>query len=240
MTFLGKLVVLVNLVFSAGLAIAAFAAYSSGIDWSTNKGDKDRPAGKLVAVQAEIAELTKQLQLADSSWRDARAELRQTEDRRRADRTFYQTELHNLFVSKDPINIVGPDAPGATTARPAMVKPDPALSSLTVYQGEVQQLREQNARLRKDLDAKVKEDTALTNLMTGDPEKKTKGLRKELVEERDKYLGLNSEAGIAAGMRINALVERELIQKRLDSVNEGVAQLRKYLKMKHGVDAPAK
>jgi hypothetical protein len=64
-----------------------------------------------------------------------------------------------------------------------------------------------------------------------------KGLRRLLFEEREKNLGIVSEAGITEGMRINAMVESQLVNKRLDSVLESIELLQKYLKMKHGVDA---
>src|SRR5262245_20508810 len=98
MTFVGKLFVLVNLMFSLILAAGAFVVYSSGIDWS-------EPKGKLVPVKAEIGELTKQLQLADASWGAVRTELLDREDQRRGDRAFYAQQLSELFTSKDPVSV---------------------------------------------------------------------------------------------------------------------------------------
>jgi hypothetical protein len=249
MTFIGKLFVMLNLGLSLAMATAAFAAYSSGIDWSDKKGAAGQPDGKLVAVKAEITELGQQLALVDQSWRAIRSELLDREQYRLATRDFYAAQLREVYTgSKDAagrvvpaVRTVGPDRPdGGLNMVPAEEAPGVTLMSLSFYQARVKDLRDENARIRKDLEAKLAENTALTNRLTGSPDGKDKGLRRLLFEEREKNLGLVSEAGITEGMRINALVESQLVNKRLDSITQSVEQLQKYLKMKHGVDAAKK
>jgi hypothetical protein len=238
MTFIGKLFLMLNLGLSLVMATAAFAAYSSGIDWSDKKGSGGQPDGKLVAVKAELGELEKQLRLADDTWRVTRAELIDREQYRLVMRDGYARELQAVYAGKAALRTVGPDRPdGQLNLVPAEEAPGVPLMPLNVYQARVKELREENDRIRRDLQAKLAENIELTNQLTGSPDGQVKGLRRLLFEEREKNLGIVNEAGIVEGMRINALVEKQLVEKRLDSVLESVEQLQKYLKMKHGVDA---
>lgn len=248
MTFIGKLFVMLNLGLSLIMATAAFAAYSSGIDWSDKKGASGQPDGKLVAVKADIAEVEKQLRLADDSWRTIRAELLDREQYRLTERGRYAAHLREVYTGLNAqgkavpsVSTVGPDRPdGQLNMVPAEEAAGVSLMSLTTYQARVKELRDENGRIRQDFEAKLKENTELTNQLTGSPDGKVKGLRRLLFEEREKNLGLVSEAGIAEGMRINAMVESQLVNKRLDSVLESIDLLQKYLKLKHGVDAAKK
>lgn len=238
MTFLGKLFVALNLGLSLIMATAAFAAYASSVDWSERKGTAGQPDGKLVAVKAELNELGQQLSLADQTWREIRRELLDREQYRLTVRAFYGAQLREVYTARGGIRTVGPDRPdGQVNLIPAEELPGTPLMSLVVYQTRVKALGDENTRIRKDLEAKLAENIALTNRLTGSPDGKDKGLRRLLFDEREKYLGLVSEAGITEGMRINALVESQLVNKRLESITASVEQLQKYLKMKHGVDA---
>ena len=87
---------------------------------------------------------------------------------------------------------------------------------------------------RHELEAKVEEDRRLTNELTGDPERKTKGLRQLLTEERSKQEGLIAETGIEESLRINREVESELILKRLASIRERIRELEAFLKLRGG------
>ncbi|MFO0880323.1 MAG: hypothetical protein U0840_23510 [Gemmataceae bacterium] len=245
MTFIGKLFVLVNLALSLVMAVTAFTTYSAGLDWSNFKGDKDRPPGKLTAVVAEIAELGKQLALADETLRGTQVDLQTREDQRRVDRDLYVRELRDLISGKGPVKAVAPDAPNAPPGTPPRLVPAEEtagvpLQPLPYYIARLQELRDENGRIRMDLAARVKEDTELTNQLAGDADGKTKGLRRVLAEERDKTLGLISEEGIVEGLRVNTIVESQLILKRLDSINQSIDLLRAYLKKRHGVDLPGK
>ncbi len=238
MTFIGKLFVLVNLALSLILATAAFGVYSSSIDWSDNKGKSGQPDGRLVAVKAEIAELGKLLNQAEADWQEVRNELLQREQARRASRDVYADQLAALYQGKAAVRMVGPDLPdGRLNLVPAEEVPGVPLMPLNVYVDKVRELREENATLRKEIEAKVKENTELTNQLIGEGDKK--GLRQLLVEEREKNLGILTEEAIMEGLRINTLVEEQLILKRQASVQQTVEELVKYLKQKHQVGGAA-
>jgi hypothetical protein len=244
MTFLGKLFVLVNVTLSAVLAFLAFGVYSGSIDWSDNPAKAGQPPGKIVAKKAEITELGQQLKLADDTRKMARAVVFSREEQRRGDREWYSRHLRDLYTGKGQVKIVAADKGLDAAGRPVMVDAEEApgipLMSLTVYSTRWQDLRAENARIRKDLEAKVKEDTDLTIQLTGDSEGKTKGMRRILAEERVKFAGVIDEQGVVEGLRVNTAVESELVLKRLETLNERLTELTKYLKMKSGVDGTGK
>jgi hypothetical protein len=243
MTFIGKLFLCVNLVLSLAMATAGFAAFSSGVDWSDNAAKGAQPAGKLVAKKAEVADLGKQLALAFDSWKVAGDVLTTREDERRVERVWYTAELAKLFEPKN-VQIVSPDKPGETTGRPTLVPGVEIgmvpLMGMAHYIAKLQEHRDENVKIRTDLEAKIKEDTDLTTQLTGDPERKTRGLRRTIVEEREKRLGIIEEAGLVEGLRVNRMVEAELILKRLEAIEERVRELTTYLKKVHDVDVTAK
>lgn len=243
MTYLGKVFALLNLGLSLLLATAAFSTYTTGVDWSDTAAKGNQPAGKLAPLKAELTEISKQLGIAEANWKIARAELWRREDQRRADRVWYAEKLRALYVGKGPVEVVAPSRPGAQTGssgRPEMVpaeeSPGVRLQPLAFYAAKVQELRDENGRIRKELEAKVKEHAELTSQVIGDPERKLKGLRTLINEERAKRLGITDEEGIVEGLRINTLVESELVVKRLESIDERVRELTNYLKKRHGVD----
>lgn len=241
MTLFGKLFVLVNLAASLVLGTMAFSIYSNGIDWSDNKGTAGGPPGRLAVKKADVTELSKQLAFTADGWAAARNEVWTREDARRAYRGYYAGELEKLYTSKNAVDQLSPDGQldqrGVPQLVPAFEVPDVRLQSLSYYLEKSRELTAENARLRKELEAKVKEDTELTNRLTGDPERKTKGLRMLIADERVKRQGITDEIGIVEGLRVNRLVESELILKRLSSINERVQELTAYLKQRHKVDA---
>lgn len=241
MTLLGKVFVLVNLALSLVMATLAFGVYANGIDWSNNPAKGTQSAGRFVAKKAEIDDLSKGITLSYETWRTANKELLTKEEQRRFDRRWYAAELEKLYTAKGQVLMVAQekgaaDAAGRPTLVPAVeneVEKAP-LQGMQVYHERLKQITEERERIRKELEAKVKEDTELTNQLTGDPERKTKGLRRLLTEERTKQEGLIAETGIEEALRINREVESELILKRLDSLNERIRELEAFLKMNGG------
>jgi len=248
MTFLGKLFLFLNLALSLALATFAFGVYSSGIDWSDNPAKGAQQPGKLVARKNEVNELSKnQLPLANQSWKAARTELWTREDQRRVERAWYATELSKLYPNKEGVVVqqvvqekAGGDGGGRPKLEPAAEAEGVPLRTLGYYLARQQEHREENARIRMELEAKVKEDVELTNQLTGDPERKTRGLRQLLNDERAKRLGIIDEVGITEGIRVNTTVGSELVLRRLESINQRIRELEAYLKKVHGVDAVAK
>src|SRR3954447_20061371 len=97
MTFLGKLLVLVNLVLSTIMCFWAVVLYTNSVDWSNAPAKGDQPAGLLNQRKARITELQGVLPGADRSWRVARSELLEREGGRQADRDWYTQELQHVL-----------------------------------------------------------------------------------------------------------------------------------------------
>lgn len=246
MTFIGKLFVLVNLAMSLMLATLAFIAYSAGIDWSNNAAKAGQDPGKIVPRKSQMDDLLKaQLPLAEQNWRSARKDLWEREDVRRTDREWYAKQLREVEEGKGPLQVVVRNKDGMA---------DPGKGELPLVDAEevagtplqprkeyvkrIENDRAENVKIRADLEEKVKEDTKLTNELVG--EGKKKGLRREVTEEREKRLGVVAEQGIVESLQINSAVDSELVLKRLESIDERVRELSSYLRVRHGVDVPAK
>ncbi|MFM7151340.1 MAG: hypothetical protein ACKO23_16005 [Gemmataceae bacterium] len=241
MTFIGKLLLLVNFAFSLMLAAVAFAAYSSSLDWSDRKETAKALGGVLAPLRADIAEVSKQVAQAQESWKTSRYDLFAREELRRANRLFYQQRLQEPLNSKNPLSMPVLEAPGEIgTQPPRMVDaedvPGVRLQPYPVYVAQAKQLREENEQVLKELEAKVKEDAELTNQLLGDPEKQIRGLRDQLSEERHKILGITRELGIMEGLRVNTNVQSEIILKRNEAVNERIRELEAFLKAKTALD----
>jgi hypothetical protein len=227
--------VVINLALSLGMATIAFGIYANGVDWSDKAAKGTQPAGMFVGKDAEIKDLGSQLNVADGSWRAARLVVFTREEQRRVDREWYALQLREMFTGKNIVQMVDPDkGPADASGRPTLVNaleaPMVPLQPMHVYLARFQQARDENNRIRKDLEARVKEDIDLTNQLTGDPDRKTKGIRRLITDERVKQEGLIAETGIVEGLRVNRIVEAELILKRLDSISDRVRELEEYLR----------
>jgi len=247
MTFVGKLFVLCNLALSLMLGVMGFGVYLTGIDWSADRGKAGLPDGKLFSKRAELDDILKsQLPVAEASWRQAGKELWDSETVRRIDRDWYVEQLNLLIKGNNPVMEVVRDKIDPRTGRPVLAPAEESaggnpLLTLPVYQTQLAEVRAENARLREQLETKVKEDVALTNKLLGDKEAQLRGLRELLVQERRiKQQGILAEKGVVEGMRINATVDSELIFKRLELINERIDELHRYLKLRHGVDTADK
>jgi len=260
MTLLGKLFVMLNLALSLMLGATAFGVFSNGIDFSDTPAKGSMPPGKLAPVKAELDETLKQIPVVEGSWQTARADLLAREDKRRGERDWYAQQLRKVVTEKGAIQEVDTNAEKAAEQRreqqrattgilPQAVLPvladarGPAganLMGLPFYVDRLDSLRKENVAVRKQLNDKLGEDTVLTKKLAGDPENpRARGLRQQVAEERVKKAGIVDEQGIAEGMRINSLVESELIYKRLEALEGRIAELSRYLKKKHSVDASA-
>ncbi|MFO0930635.1 MAG: hypothetical protein U0736_26995 [Gemmataceae bacterium] len=246
MTFIGKLFVMLNLALSLVLGTVAFGVYSGGLDFSSNPAKGSQPPGLLVAKLNDIKDLQAQQPVVEGSWRTARTELDTREDTRRDDSVWYGEELRKLKAGGNAeINVVVQEKGGAEppAGRPRLARAEEsagnALRVAPYYVAQLETLRKENEEIRAQLETRVKEDTSLTNKLAGDLEKKLRGLREQLARERVKKAGIVEEQGILNGQRVNATVESELIFKRLETLDERIAELTRYLKRKYNVDATA-
>lgn len=246
MTFIGKLFVMLNLALSLVMGTIAFGVYAGGLDFSSNPAKGSQPPGLLVAKINDIKEQQTQQPIVEGSWRGGRTELFTREDTRRDDSVWYGEELRKLKAGgNNEVNVVVQEKGGAEppAGRPRLARAEEsagnALRVAPYYAAQLETLRKENEDLRTQLETRVKEDTTLTNQLAGELEKKLRGLRQQLAEERVKKGGLIDEQGIVNGMKVNATVESELIFKRLETLQERIDELTRYLKKKHNVDATA-
>ena len=248
MTFIGKLFVMINLTISLLMAVTAFGLYVAGIDWSDKAGKDGQPAGKMLGVRKDIEDVLARLPVAEGSWKSNRAELFSREDVRRTERLWSDTEMAKLVGGKGPVSMV--DATASATnpsARPILIPAEfggQPLMTRDIYDTRLGDHQRENAMLRDDLAKKVKEDDDQTRRLAGDkdtdPEPRVRGIRRELVEERFKRLGIVDEQGVTSGLQINVAVESQLILDRLDDLDGRIQELGRYLKKKHNVDVPSK
>src|SRR5262249_27723109 len=110
MTFLGKLLVMLNLALSLTLGATAFGVFTSGIDFSDTPAKGNVPAGKLAPIKADLEETLKQIPAAKASWEAARSELLVREDKRRVEREWYTQQLRKLVTEKGTIQEVDQNA----------------------------------------------------------------------------------------------------------------------------------
>ena len=102
MTFIGKLLLMINLSISLLMAVTAFGLWAGGIDWTDQAGQAGKPAGKMAALRKQIDDSLAKLPVAEGSWKAARADLLVREDRRLEDRKWYDAELAKLGSGNDP------------------------------------------------------------------------------------------------------------------------------------------
>ena len=129
MTGLGKILVLVNLLFSVVTLGWAAQLYFHRIDWSNNKavpGTPGRPAGKLVALEEQIRQLGGALKTAEGRFHGPFAKVQEREKQLAEDQKWYKKQLEDLrsgpdgkadtpvqtVVLKQGLPVLGPTPPG--------------------------------------------------------------------------------------------------------------------------------
>ena len=250
MTFVGKLFVLLNLAFSAIMAVAAVGFYSTGLDYGpeTKKESQPKPPAGVTELQKEIADVLATLPAVEGSWRTSRADLLREEEQRTKNRQAYDVEMALLrsgpAMDKDrQVRAVVMTAEhlaqlDPTTRLPVMVEAQDRavqpLRPLATYLLKTDMVRKENETILTDLNKRVKDDADLTIQLTGDPG--TRGLRQKLVDERVKREGVIAEHNSVRPLFINVAVESQHSRKRLDALGEQIEQLKSYLRKMHKVD----
>jgi hypothetical protein len=248
MTLLGKILVMLNLVFSAMMAVAALGLYATGLDYGpeTKKDTTPKPPAQVTALSKEISDVLSTAGAIDGSWRATRAELLREEEQRSKNREVYDQELAMLRVGP-PVDkqvrevVFGADqlpVLDAATKLPVMKdaqdRAGQPLRTMAYYDAQIETVRKENENVVVTLEKEIKEDERLTTLLTGD--KGVRGLRQMLVDERIKREGITSEYNSVRPLFINTAVESQLTRKRLDALQEQIEQLKTYLRMIHKVD----
>jgi hypothetical protein len=245
MTLLGKILVFVNLALSLLMATWAFAVWSNRIDFSNTSASGEKAAGEFAQRASEIAALWEGVPPAELTWKTAQTELRDREQRRLADRGWYQDELNHLrnkATAADPCRTItyadhndertgtrkGEVLLDPATGRPALAaakdrfgKP---LLALAWYLNEEQKLLASMEVAQKKHEAQMTEAIQLTEQLVGSPGKK--GLHQRLIDERNKLKDVQAEEEMVRPMLINSVVESELILKRKKALELRIDELK--------------
>jgi hypothetical protein len=250
MTLFGKILVMVNLAFSAIMAVAALGLYATGLDYGpeSKKDTSPKPPARVTALQKDITETMATMKPIEESWRTTRAELLRDEEKRANNRRVYDFELTLLrqgpAMNKDQqvrAVVIGPDH--LPVVDPATKLPQMAdtvdrigqpLRPMATYVLQMEAVRKENEAILANLEKEIRKDEGLTNLLVGDMGKR--GLRQMLVDERDKREGIVAEYNSVRPLFINIAVESQLVRKRLSAMQVQIEQLKSYLRKLHKVD----
>ncbi len=253
MTMFGKILVLLNLALSVMLMIVAIVAYLARMDWSNNPSKDGSPEGELRARVARVTDLWNRIPGSEASWRKSHEGLTVLEvgtvpqhlDGRLANRDWYRTEIQLLLTAGDDMmgkptvmrevalddkfQLVPDDA---NSGRPKMVPAKDRfgkdLLSLAAYDKVEKGFFDALDMQLKKLDALVKEDTKLTEMLLDDyPVKGAKGLHTRLKEERVRGEEVKNELELVRRPLINTYVEAELLLKRKRQMEDRLEELKK-------------
>jgi hypothetical protein len=130
-----------------------------------------------------------------------------------------------------PIEIKGT---GTLQLDPVEYPPGQQLNQASVYVTRLEAARKDNAAVLAALNKQLEEDQRLTNILTGTADKR--GLRQQLLDERAKRAGIEAEIAAVRPLFVNTAVETDLVQKRLQSLQDRIVELKAYLRSKHNVD----
>jgi hypothetical protein len=250
MTFAGKLFVLVNLAFSAMMAVAALGLYTTGLDYGpeAKKDATPKPPARVTALQKDITDVIATIPAVQGSWRETRTSLLTLEVQREKNRKAYDEEMALLKRGPDAEKdrqvrevVMGADLLPKlvpTTMLPEMKPADDRagqpLRPTATYNIQMDDVRKQIADLVERLQKRIKDDEALTLLLTGEPG--TRALRQMLVDERVKREGVIAEQNSVRPLFINIAVDSQRARKRLAALQEQIEQLKAYLRKMHKVD----
>lgn len=261
MTFLGKLFVMFNVALSLLMAFLAFGLYATGVEWGYDPAKPGQAGGILKEKQDKLKEFQGNQGSVETTWAIVQSNLWTTEEARLKDRVFYAAEFDHLRTKADeanPARVVQIDdktfrpirepngLPKMETTKERGDK-DKAkdLQSRLVYDRDLKKAEADNLAVLADLDKRIKETIALTNLMIDDPArnlpdamddpKGPRGLRSLLGLERVKREGVEEEQRQVNPLFVNTAIEGDLVLKRLESLKERIAELKAHMS-KRGMD----
>jgi hypothetical protein len=230
MTFLGKILVFVNLVLSLCFAIWAFALYTNRIDWTTTKGT-DRP-GEYARRDTEMQGLKAALTRGEAGVDVANRSVQAEEERIPKYVAWYKDQLDKLRAGKDPVQalvmsggVVALDAEGYPKLGPvlsASKQPIGGLASLAVLNQEYAAKHQAYIDTTHELDKVLDAERLLTEQIGNG---KDKGLRAQLAAVE--LAGKNSvdEQEFIKPLLYNREVEGQLLVKRGQALQARLKEL---------------
>jgi hypothetical protein len=253
-TFLGKLLVMLNVALSLLLAGLAFGLFATGIDWSDNQAKAGKPEGETLTLRKQLQkELGQQghrslLQQAEKSqgamaaWEAARVDLLNTEDYRRRVRPIYATRLQRLLAGAGPVQEVelANHMPALDKSLLPVMKDaehnGAKMRTRDTYFKDIGLQRDEALSLDGRLLAYYREDLKHTDKIVGDKDKKgdDPGLLALLARDRDKREGLEEEMRLVESQDVNTKIDAAAVNRSYGSVQERIEELERFLK-KRGV-----
>jgi energy-coupling factor transporter ATP-binding protein EcfA2 len=238
MTLFGKVLVLLNLVFSFLLAGWSFALYANRIDWANTK------EGEYTVRDTELKALWQGVRPAEASWRSARARIEAQEAQRITERRWYVAQMEHARSQADGNNPVQAvvfadrDDPalgvrkgqvmldakngGRPLMAPAKDRAGQPLLSMAAYDREGEKIEQAMVVVLQKHEDQIKEDTVLTERLLG-----PKGLHQRLLAEKGKRERVAEEITLTRPQLINTVVESELILKRERQMRARIEELKK-------------
>lgn len=257
-TFLGKVMVLLNVALSLLLAGLAFGLFATGIDWSDNPAKAGKPEGETLALRKQLQKELGQLgfkavlsqaeapQGAARAWGAARVELLGMEEARARLRPGYARRLQQLLTGPGPLPEVelvnhmpapGPD--GLPRTKRAQSN-DADLLPRAKYFADIKGKRKESLDLDVALRKLYREDVRHTDRIVGDTDKPgaekgtDPGLLELLDRDRLKREGLEVELRLIESQDVNTQIDAAAVRRSYGSVEERIKELEVYL-AKRGV-----
>jgi hypothetical protein len=229
MTRFGKILVLINVALSLGLAAWAVGVYTRHTEWSL---DTNKSAPEIVLQVQRLQDRLKpappkpgfglwdQLTASEEHWRRSSKGVLTFEPLRPRNQKWFQDQLAELEKTPNPVKRpsykdgrpeVGQQAQdfGLPVMVEATDKAGGALKGLVPYQLEYADTQTRVKNAMDELTRWINEDRDLTEKIGGE-----KGLRVQIAQEVDKKVRVLTEQEYLKPLLVNSLVEGELLLKR--------------------------
>jgi DNA repair ATPase RecN len=238
MTSLGKLLVLLNVGLSLGIAGLAFGVYTNRVDWpgTAPAAAGEKTVGEFAQKKAELEDAKNAADIALTRLEEAQAQLTRLEERRPKDQALYAKQLELLEGKEGQGNIqvlttrtVGAgravlDEDGLPILEPPRAPARP-LQSVRAYHEELASTENKIANKIDTVTSLVKQQQDLTQEINGVAGRQ-KGLRDLLAEEIQAREKAHEELESVRPLRYNRQVESELLQKRQQSLQARLQELK--------------
>ena len=239
MTSLGKLLVLLNVGLSLGLAGLAFGVYTNRIDWpgTAPATGSEKTVGEFAQKKTEVEDAQKAAGVALTVWRKPRrssctwrSDVRRISTLRQTARdTRRERRAGDHSGSCDTHRGCRQSGCGAGRGRPANPRCEaPAGRSLQSVRAFREELASTESKIANKIDtvtSLVKQQQDLTQEINGIPGRQ-KGLRDLLAEEIQAREKAHEELESVRPLRYNRQVESELLQKRQQSLQARLQELK--------------